>query len=348
MEKEKKITKKCKNCGGNLEFSPLFQSLYCENCKTTEDVDFNNQFSKHIVNNDEFNNFSNASDWKTNVYNCINCGARVINDELSYSKECPYCSSPIVVSNQTGNVLMPDSVVPFTIDKSKVFETYRKNIKRKWFLPNAFKKNPPMSNIKGIYIPAFGFDANTVNTYDGVLSDTKTNSEGKSVTYTKHISGTKAINFTDNLVETSSHLNQQMLNSVKPYDIGKAVKFNDDFIRGFSVQHFEDSILKCYNISKEIMKQDIRNQILSKYTYTSVVRLNISSSYSNEKFCYYLLPAYKINFEYKKNQYTTFMNGQTGKVGDGLPQSKVKKCLFISGIIAILIAIILLCTIFGD
>jgi len=68
----------------------------------------------------------------------------------------------------------------------------------------------------------------------------------------------------------------------------------------------------------------------------------------NVKFAHYLLPVYKCDYKYKNKNYTTLMNGQTGKVGGGYPKSGVKITFFVLMIIAIIGGIIALINILGD
>ena len=69
------------------------------------------------------------------------------------------------------------------------------------------------------------------------------------------------------------------------------------------------------------MEDNIKRVILSKYSYDRVISFNMQTTYSEEKYLYNLLPIYKCDFEYKNKNYTTYMNGQTGKVGGGFPIS---------------------------
>ena len=132
-----------------------------------------------------------------------------------------------------------------------------------------------------------------------------------------------------------------------PYNFNDSVKYDSDFIRGYSVEHFNNTLENCFKLSRISIDNKIRSQILSKYNYTSVVKLDVQTTYSNEKYCYHLLPVYKLDFNYKQKDYSTFMNGQTGKVGTGLPKSKVKITFFVLGIIAIFVGIFLLCALSG-
>ena len=54
------------------------------------------------------------------------------------------------------------------------------------------------------------------------------------------------------------------------------------------------------------------------------------------------MPVYTFEFMYKDKKYITYMNGQTGKVGSGLPISKVKVAFgIILSVLIVLIPILL-------
>ena len=340
----------CPSCGATMRYSPTRQKLFCENCETCKDIAFEKLAAKHAWEDRE--KIQKNNDWAQDVNNlkCPNCGASVILHKLEYSKACPYCGSSLVGDMEKYNTFMPDGIMPFKFSNEEAAERYVKGIRKKHFVPNAFKKAPPTENIKGIYIPVFGFDANTHSTYKGTLATdtTHTDSKGRSHTTTsyQYIKGEKDVNFTDILVETSSKLNQIQLQQIEPYNTGEIVKFNQGFIMGYTVEQFETNLENCKKISENIMKESIKKQILAKYHYDRVVSFEMNTNDSAEKFGYYLMPTYKCDYEYKNKHYTTFMNGQTGKVGGGYPKSPLKITLFvlfilllIGGVIALFMAL---------
>jgi hypothetical protein len=52
--------------------------------------------------------------------------------------------------------------------------------------------------------------------------------------------------------------------------------------------------------------------------------LKMNTTYTNEKYSYYLLPVYKFEYTYKKKTRRAYLNGQTGAVGGDLPTSALK------------------------
>ena len=55
-----------------------------------------------------------------------------------------------------------------------------------------------------------------------------------------------------------------------------------------------------------------------------------------------MLPVYTFEYEYKKKKYITIMNGQTGKIGKGLPISPLKVSLVVILVILVISSIFLL------
>ncbi len=321
---------KCATCGGILKFSPKDRALKCESCGGIEKIDIKKEFDKHYFDEDvkkskEYNEFK-----KTNkVFKCSSCGSNVILNSLEISKLCPYCSSPCVIDPKEDIGLKPDGIIPFKFGRKEASELYKKGIKKKWFLPNKFKKKPPIDEMKGVYVPSFSFDANASTTYYGKLGDTKTDSKGRTHTTYRTISGKFNSQHHDVLVESSSKINQKTFNSINPYNMKEVVSFNSNFILGYSLEHYNQNLAECKIIADEIMKNKIKTLILSNYNYDVVAEFSQNTIFSEEKFAYFILPIYQVNYKYKDKNYTTFMNGQTGKVGSGYPKSAVKITFFI-------------------
>ncbi len=330
----KSENKKCKNCGGNLVFSPSFQCLKCENCGSTQSVNKDDNIALHPYSA----GLSTSSSQKAMIFNCQNCGASVSGSN-QISKSCSYCGSPYVANFDSISGIKPDYVIPFKFDKERAGQMFVNGVKRKMFLPNKFKKKPSADKIDAFYIPVFNFNEKTSSVYKGVLSQTHTTGSGENVrtyTTTQNISGTKEMSHKDVVVESSSLINQLDLDGILPYNMSEKVKFDQDFIRGYSLEYYTDSLETCKKLADTIIDQKIRTSILSKYSYDTVNYLNISTTRTEEKYSHGVLPVYKFSYKYKNKDYVTLVNGQTGKVGSGLPKSGVKIAMLVISILLVI------------
>lgn len=338
---------KCKNCGGELIFDPKTQDLLCENCNSTLSFEKSQEYEKHSINDDQ-TSLVEYKKWieENKFISCENCGANIILNKFEFSQKCPYCGSPFVVESNNLPGLKPDTVIPFMFDEETAAKKFRDGVKNKFLVPKTFKKQLPWNKVLGFYIPSFCFDARSFSTYVGTISKTE-QINGKMHTKTRMISGKKSLFHENVTVEASSKLSQWQLSSLLPYNHSKSFKFDENFIRGYVVEHYDTSLEDSVKSSQNIMHQEIRSSILRDYRYDFVSSLNIDSTYSDEKFLYKLLPVYKFEYEYKGKKCETFMNGQTGKIGSGLPKSGLKITFLIIIPILIIIASIVCFLIFN-
>lgn len=343
---KKKVLSKCPGCGGNLLFSPNSQDLVCEKCSSHVAIEKINEVPLHIYKKGV--NSQDNNDWQATgrSYRCKSCGGQVSLAGLEITKVCPYCGSTYVSEVELLPGLKPDCVIPFAFDKAVALQKFKEKVKKKKFLPSAFKKFLPESKVYGLYIPCFSFDADAYAVYKGVLEEdyTTTDREGKTITETRsfHISGDVNLNLKNVVIEASQKMTQSELSSILPYKHSESCKFDEGFLRGFYVEHYSDSLDESHDKARSVMDGEIRRNILSRYSYDRVRYLDVDSTYSNEHFVYKLLPVYKFEYTYKKKKYLTCMNGQTGELQNNMPKSGWKIFGLVMGILVPIILFILL------
>ena len=340
--KLKASNKKCKNCGGDLIFNPDTQKLDCEKCGSQFDFTMIKYLDKNAYVRGIANQDTHAWASETKKMKCETCGADIELYGLNITSKCPYCESNYVTNIDDLPGLKPEAVIPFKFNEEDALVTFQQGIKKKFLVPSSFKKKLPKSNILGVYVPTFNFDMDTFTRYSGVLEREVRVKRGKEyVTKIErfNISGTQDMIHRNYVIESSDNINDKQITSLLPYDFNESYKYDENFIRGHRAKHYEDNLDKCHDLAKSKIDEAIKQFILKKYDYSRVVSFNANTTYSNEKYVYKLLPLYNFVFDYHKKQYTVVMNGQSGKVGKGLPISPLKISILV---LLILIAIALL------
>lgn len=332
----------CQNCGYVLQFSPQDKALKCEKCKTTYPLPYNKEFEKHNYEKNT-NESAERNKWLSDnkVFKCNNCGSSIVANKYEISNTCPYCGTNLVLDKNNLPGLKPDAIVPFSFDKETANQRFINIVRKKFYVSGAFKKHLPENKIKGTYIPSFTFDMQTKTIYDGVLTRAeKTQTQVVYNTFT--INGTLDKKYEKVLVESSSKITQTQLNNILPYDLSGAIKYENKFILGYTVEHYADTLKTCEEIARTVISRLIRKDILSKYTYSSVVSFSAKTDYSNKKYSYVLVPIYKFEYSYKNKPFVTYMNGQNGKIDNNLPKSVPKIILtFLIILLIILLPFIL-------
>ena len=292
--------------------------------------------------------------WQEEVknMNCLNCGAKVMLQSFQTSANCPYCSTSLIATKQDYDGLKPDAIIPFKFGKEKAIELFKHALKNKWLVPNKFKNAIVADDIQAYYFPAFIFDAECDTKYDGRLykNEEIETSDGSSETQRKYfsINGQITTNHNGIEIEASTKLTQFELNSIKPYNLKEAKEYTNNFVYGFSLECYSNSLTETNKQAKTIIQQEIKNSILSKYNYSGVDYLNLQTKYNSEKYSYCVLPVYRFNYTHKNKKYSNIMNGQTGALGGDYPKSALKILmivlmailLFAVPIIAIIMAIV--------
>ena len=345
MTKELKSTfEKCETCGGDLKFDPKTQTLICGKCGMFYDFPKDKKFKKHPIVDAEKSKFD-LDQWKqeNRVIACKNCGARVILNNLEFAATCPYCKSNSVIETDQLPGIKPDEINPFAFNEKDAEQKFIDEVKKKFFVPSKFKKSNPKSKIQGIYIPGFSFDAGTISTYKGMLYEHETHRDSQGRSHTtisyKPISGTENMVHKDVMIEASTKITQSQLDGILPFKSENTYRFDQNFVRGYFVEHYDTDTTKCYETAKAVMDKKIRKQILSHYSYDGVSYLNVNTTYFNEYFLYRISPIYTFEFDYKRKKRVVLMNGQTGKLGKGLPKSGWK-ITFVVIIIVLIVAAI--------
>ncbi len=142
---------KCSNCGGDIHFSPSDNLLKCNTCDYTSDISTEAQKTKQLL-------YSTKEHLTINSYveHCSSCGAQSILNEQESSKNCPYCSSPVVKKNLTG-LELPDNIIEFYITKEQSRDFVRQWMKSRWFAPNLFKQFGKENSLYDVEVVIYHF-----------------------------------------------------------------------------------------------------------------------------------------------------------------------------------------------
>lgn len=338
---------KCPNCGAPTVFNPLKGLLNCEYCEYEKSL-------QNLTSEYEFNVSDGAvedSSWRSEakVVHCDNCGADNVLNVGQMSSLCPFCGSNQIVLSQQISGIKPHRIIPFKVDKTQVRERYNKWLKRKIFVPRKVKKQIPNCQLNGVYLPVWTFDSTVISTYDGKLGKHYTRTVGsgnnrRTVTETKYfyVSGTKNIFFDDCLVNAGSHITQNEINAISPFDTNNSYVFEHGYLAGFSSEHYTVRLEEGWDIAKKKMEQGMRQRILRDYVYDVVVYLNVNSTFHNSKYKYVLIPVWVGVYQYKNKTYRFVANGVTNKISGKAPVSALRVIIFILLIIISILALVLL------
>jgi len=332
---------KCPCCGGALEFDNKSQHVICPYCDshfTTEDL---KAYSDDLANDKQddtawdesrVQEYTNAEMKGMKIYSCDSCGGEIIVDETTSSTKCPYCGNNLVVSKELSGDLRPNYVIPFKNDKETVQGNLRKFFRKKPLLPSSFSKENVIEEIKSLYVPFWLFDADVAGRvrFKGEITRTWSDSDYdyKETKYYSIIRGGE-IAFDHIPVDGSSKMEDQLMESIEPYDFKEAEEFNVAYLAGYAADRYDIDKTVTFNRATQRFRdgtiQAFRKDV---HGYSNVTVQDSNIQLSNTVTNYALYPVWILNTKWREKNFRFAVNGQTGKVAGNLPVSPLKFFLF--------------------
>lgn len=347
---------KCLACGGKLEFDSATQKMKCPFCDSMFDI--SELTDAHATQSD------GTAEWAQNaalahgdemagmnIYKCQSCGGEIIVDATTSASSCPYCDNPVVMMGAFTGGHKPDLVIPFKVDKKAAKNAFLNHFKGKRFLPKAFKSDNRIDEIKGVYVPIWLFDSeiSASFTYTGEKERTWSDDDYE-YTETSYYSVSRAgdIAFTNVPVDGSTKMDDQMFESIEPFDINQAVDFNPAYLSGYLADKYDVTSDESVGRADERMAASTEQRFRNTVKGYDRVDTNLRDiNFNSHKTRYALYPVWLLNISWEGKKFHFGMNGQTGKFVGNLPIDKKIAFGYFGGIMAAVTAVsMLLMTIF--
>ena len=326
---------KCPCCGGAIGFDSTIQKMKCPYCDTEFDIETLISYDRELK-----NERPEDLTWETQAggrwqegetdglrsYICNSCGGEIVTDANTAAAACPYCDSPVVMTEQFAGLLKPDFVIPFQMDAKAAKAALTKHYKGKCLLPKVFKDQNHIEEIKGIYVPFWLFDAEAEADirYRGTRVQTWSDSDyhyTRTSYYSIRRGGTLA--FERVPVDGSSKMADDLMESIEPFDFSDAVDFQTAYLAGYFADKYD------VDAEQSTDRANLRVRTSTEDTFSSTVRGYASVIPESSSIClqngrakYALYPVWLLNTSWKGQRYTFAMNGQTGKFAGDLPMDK--------------------------
>ena len=327
---------KCPCCDGSIEFDTKSQNMKCPYCGTEFEVETLRQYDS-ILNNEEHEdhmewNSSESSEWseeeKASVrsYVCNSCGGEIISDHSTAATECPYCGNAVVMMDRFTGELKPDLVIPFKLDKKAAINALSKHLSGKRLLPKTFKSKNHLEEIKGVYVPFWIFDTKAKASIRYKATRVRAWSDSRyNYTETSHYSVGRGgkLGFEHIPADGSTKFDDDMMESIEPYDFSQAVDFQTAYLSGFLADKYDVTSQECTERVNARVKKSTEDAFASTVVgYNSVIPVNSSINLEESSVKYVLYPVWLLNTTWNGEKYTFAMNGQTGKFVGDLPIDK--------------------------
>ncbi len=332
---------KCPCCGGTLQFDNKSQETVCPYCDShfaaSDLKDYTDDLASDKQEDTAWDEsmvqaYTNQEMKGMKIYSCNSCGGEIIVDETTSSTTCPYCGNNLLVAKELSGDLKPNRVIPFKNDKEAVQQNLKKFFKKKPLLPGSFSKESTIEEIKPLYVPfwLFGADVDGKVRFKGEIEKNYSDAyyNYKEIKYYSIVREGR-IAFDHVPVDGSKKMEDQLMESIEPFNYEEAVDFNVAYLAGFAADRYDVSKDETFGRATERFRDGTINAFrgdVSGYDNVKVEDSNIQLSNTNTE--YVLYPVWILNVKWKDKPFRFAVNGQTGKIAGNLPVSAAKFFMF--------------------
>jgi ribosomal protein L37E len=315
----------CKSCGAKMKFDPKKGCLHCDYCGADEKVEAEQGEIKKYDINTAAELLSHDWGTKTVSIKCRNCGAQTVLEADKTADFCVFCGSPMIERVDSQAELAPGYVIPFKVSMEDAAKSFKKWLKGLFFRPRKLKSSAQMQKLKGVYIPHYAFDCDTVSQYTATAEQDKD--------HRSEASGSIARNHKNVVVPASTHVNKKLEGNFG-FMLGSLLKYKPEFISGFSSERVSIPVNDGWGNGRaevdRIIRSSIETQVKQQYRVSTVYNISVRTQYSNIKCAVVLLPIWLSVYTFGKKRYEFMINGQSGAVKGKSPRSAAKILIYLA------------------
>ncbi|WP_213451683.1 hypothetical protein [Rhizomonospora bruguierae] len=346
----------CGGCGARVEYAPGTTVLRCPYCGHQQQI----AGPVREVREHPFAELATlprkpVASVGAYVFVCPGCGARTESDALA--ERCQFCAAPLVAEARAGELVAPEAVLPFAVDRAGVRTALGAWCRSRWFAPNSLKKVSEAETLKGTYLPHWTFDAHTVSDYLGqrgvyyYVTETYTVTvNGKSERRTRQVrrtrwypaSGRVSRDFDDVLVPATTRLPEKQLDRLTPWPLAEAVPYQAAYLAGYHALRYdtepEAGLVGAKNRMAPVIERDCRRDIGGDEQRVT----SVDTAYSDVMYKLLLLPVWIAAYLHAGRSYQVLVNARTGEVIGERPYSAAKIAATVVAALALVAAVVAL------
>lgn len=256
-------------------------------------------------------------------YNCPSCGAQLMVDQVTAVTSCPYCGNNTVVPGQLSDVLKPDYVIPFKLDKNDAIAALKNYYQGKKLLPDAFTADNHIEEIQGVYVPFWLYSGTGSGQVTMNARNIRTWSDKRNMyTETDHYILTRggSMQFHRVPVDGSTKMPDAHMDAIEPFDYSEMVPFSVAYLPGYLTDRYDQGAKTCEPRATDRVRNTVAAEL--EASASGYMEMDVASAETDldlSEVAYALLPVWMLHTKWNGNDYLFAMNGQTGKLIGDLP-----------------------------
>jgi predicted RNA-binding Zn-ribbon protein involved in translation (DUF1610 family) len=339
----------CQSCGADVRWDPGASALKCPYCGAEKRIAApSGTISEQSV--DAGLRKPRDLGWgaERKVVACKRCGAHTTLEPHVAASHCPFCgTAAIVESPPDPNVIRPEGLLPFRVPRASAVDQFQQWLRSLWLRPNDLRSASRLTEMRGVYIPFWTFDAATHSWwtaeagyyYTVTVRDSQGRSRQEIRIRWEPASGSLELFFDDVPIPASRGIDHRLARGIEPFPTSDLTPYEPSYLSGFLAEENAVDLPEALESAKERMRGDIRAACAREVPGDTHRNLEVRTTFSGLAYKNALLPIWIAAYEYHGNPYRYIVNGVTGKAHGTAPWSAVKIALLV--IAAVIVIIVL-------
>jgi DNA-directed RNA polymerase subunit RPC12/RpoP len=342
----------CNNCGAKLLYDASVQSLkcpYCGHAQAIQQAQGPAAAVREIPIEEGMRLAQRGLGAPVTAIECKDCGATVNVGQGEQTAKCAFCGSPQVLAREaSGNIIRPESLVPFRMDKAAANKKFEEWLGSLWFRPNDLKKMAKVQEMGGVYIPFWTFDSLVHSNWTAdagyyyyeteYYTDANGNQQSRQVQRTRWEPawGNRTDFFDDVLVCASRGLPKALVTKFTTFQTAELVPYQPHFLSGWRAESYAVELMNAWPDAQGTMGNVQQGRCARDVPGDTHRNLSVNNNFTRVTFKHVLLPIWIAAYRYHGKPFQFLVNGQTGEVVGKAPWS-FWKIFFLCLVIAALV-----------
>lgn len=351
----------CPSCGAAMAFDPARSALACAACGHARalpapSADAQAEALREQDYLDALRRLAaREPSLEARVVDCPSCGAQTRFEGHVIGDACAFCASPLLVEQaHVQRLIHAQAVLPFALDKPAAQRVFAQWVGSRWFAPNALKATVGQADgVKGIYLPWWTYDAETVTTYRGErgvqrrVQETRPNASAQAGAATTRVvtdwspaAGAVPVGFDDILIAGSPSIAPHLARVLDKWDLSRLRPPADEVLAGFGVEVYRTGLDAGFAQARQRMQAAIDTAI-RRDIGGDAQRVHAQQTVVDDiRFKHLLLPVWIGSYRFAGKPYQIVVNGQSGEVEGDRPWSAWKIAFAV--LLALLVLLLLM------
>ncbi len=321
----------CPACGGEAQWNPAKQALVCAYCGTESPYIL--KTDGEVIEHDLVTALKavpqSARGWQDDrrPVRCQHCQAISVFSGAQQGKACDFCGSTALVPfEETGDIIRPETLLPFAVDEPNARERVRQWYGSRWWAPNNLNQKALTDTLHGVYLPYWTFDAQVGARYTAEAGTYFKNSQNKQEVRWRQVSGRIDHFFDDTLMCASRGVHPQLVRSVEPFPTTseRLKPYDPGYLSGWTVERYQLDLVGAAQQGRQRMLYAVRQMCANAIRADTQRNLQVDAQFDEQTFKHVLLPIWLVGYRYGARDFQVVMNGATGQVAGEYPKSWVK------------------------